>query len=188
MIEIDEIWKAVVDFEEIYKISNLGRIKRIKSRNGYKIDRMLKPMSRGERKYLYVDLCKNGIKKSKQIHRIVLEAFDRLPNVKEECNHINGIKADNRLKNLEWCTRSENELHKNRVLKYESLKGEKHGRSKLTNEEIKTIRHMYKDGLPQREIAKKFNVGQQNISCIVNHKNWKHIDQLPEALQEKYRA
>jgi hypothetical protein len=70
----------------------------------------------GKNGYLYVSLCRNGVKKIQSVHRIVAEAFldnpDNLPIV----NHINGIKTDNHADNLEWCDKSHDLLHSYRVL------------------------------------------------------------------------
>ena len=87
----------------IYEVSNLGRIRRI-GKN------ILKPChATGD--YLSVSLCKNCVEKRVLIHRIVAETFLENINNKSCINHINGIKSDNRIDNLEWCTQSENMLH-----------------------------------------------------------------------------
>lgn len=63
------------------------------------------------RGYLQVLLYEEGKPHPKKVHRLVAEAF--IPNLdnKPQVNHINGDKTDNRVKNLEWCTNSENQLH-----------------------------------------------------------------------------
>jgi hypothetical protein len=61
--------------------------------------------------YKAVDICVNGFKSKKLIHRLLAKAFIPNPHNKPQVNHINGIKTDNRLHNLEWCTSSENNYH-----------------------------------------------------------------------------
>lgn len=67
--------------------------------------------------YLLVDLYHQGVCKSLTVHRLVATAFVPNPSGKEQVNHINGNKADNRAENLEWATQSENQLHRYRILK-----------------------------------------------------------------------
>jgi hypothetical protein len=71
-------------------------------------------MNRG---YMQVALWKDGIGQKQLVHRIVATAFIPNPHNKPQVNHINGIKADNRVENLEWATESENQVHRYRVLK-----------------------------------------------------------------------
>ncbi len=94
-----EVWKKIDNFE-IYEVSNLGRVKGPK---GIK--------SRGNHKYHSVDLYINGKRYPKYAHRLVAEMFIPNPENKKEINHINGIKDDNRVENLQWVTRSENMKH-----------------------------------------------------------------------------
>ncbi len=75
-----------------------------------KTKRFLRPANNG-RGYLFVHLCSRGKTTNKYIHRLVAEAFIK-NNLNKYCvNHKNGIKIDNRVDNLEWTTRSENQLH-----------------------------------------------------------------------------
>lgn len=114
--EQDEIWKWVVGYENLYQVSNLGRVKsierRFESSNGERIIKeKLLAFEIDKDGYKRTNLRKNGVQKHKLIHRLVCEAFIPNTNKNPEVNHINGIKYDNRADNLEWCTRSQNEQH-----------------------------------------------------------------------------
>jgi hypothetical protein len=99
-----EIWKDVLGYQGLYKVSNLGNIYSTIT------NKQLKPImtSLG---YTKVWLYENKESKMFSIHRLVAIAFiDNVEN-KKDVNHINGIKHDNRLCNLEWVTNSENQKH-----------------------------------------------------------------------------
>lgn len=112
----EETWKPVKGFEGLYEVSDLGRVKSlIADRNGRKTSgfssRILKPGSDGCG-YLRVRLTgHDGNLHQWLVHRLVLIAFVGEEKGKPQANHINGIKSDNRLENLEWVTRSENMIH-----------------------------------------------------------------------------
>lgn len=101
--DVNELWLPIPGFEE-YLVSNLGRV------FSKKTNRVLKPVKNGSG-YLKVDLCKSGGVYPKKVHRLVLSAFCPTLDSTLEANHINGIKTDNRIYNLEWVTRSENIRH-----------------------------------------------------------------------------
>ena len=90
---------------------------------------------------------------------------------KPEVNHINGVKTDNLVENLEWCTRKENVTHAHKTGLIKPIKGKLHHNFKLTNEAIKEIRNLYDSGnFLQREIAEFYGVHQVTISEIILNK------------------
>jgi hypothetical protein len=107
---MNEIWKDVVGFEGFYKVSNFGEVRRIKK--GGSIDKS-KPLfqSTTHHGYKRTVLQKNGNIKNFFIQRIVAEAFIGPRPENFEVNHINYIRHDNRLENLEYVTKSRNKKH-----------------------------------------------------------------------------
>lgn len=127
-----EIWKDVIDYEGIYKVSDLGRIKSLNYNSSGK--EKIRELKTKESSYVVIILCSGSKetykRKSDRVHRLVAKAFIPNPKNKPAVNHINGIKNDNRLENLEWVTNSENELHAHRIgLKSSPMKG-KEGKNK----------------------------------------------------------
>lgn len=122
-----EIYKDIIDYENTYQISNLGNVKSLKrivnGRNG-KIKLKTKILKYSlVRGYKAVNIWKNGKYKNVKIHRLVGLYFVENKDNKKCINHINGIKTDNRVENLEWCTYSENLIHayKNKLNKNEKI-------------------------------------------------------------------
>jgi hypothetical protein len=106
-------------------------------------------------------------------HRLVALAFIDNPINKKTVNHKNGIKTDNRVENLEWCTNEENMKHAIET-GLKDQKGIKHHKCKLTEEEVLEIR---KIGFSQTRtsLSKKYGVSRNNILGIIRGNFWKHI-------------
>jgi hypothetical protein len=107
-----EVWKPVVGYDGLYEVSNFGNVKacaKPKLHRGHvqhTPERLLKPaIIRG---YCSVKLVKCGVYKNHYVHRLVAEAFIDNPNNLSEINHIDEIKSNNRVDNLEWCDRNYN--------------------------------------------------------------------------------
>mgnify|MGYP003362066879 FL=1 len=112
--EIEE-WKDIHNYEGLYQVSNLGRVKSLKRRSKFKIiyEDIIKKQTNVNHGYLIVSLSKNGKKKNFYVHRLVAEAFIPKTETKNDVNHINENKHDNRAKNLEWCTKKYNNNYGN---------------------------------------------------------------------------
>ena len=101
-LSVKETWRPIDDFSN-YEVSDLGRVR---SNITGKILRQ-----KNDRGYDRVQLYKDGVASSKCVHRLVGKAFLDNPSNKKEINHLDGDKRNNRVENLEWCTRSENLRH-----------------------------------------------------------------------------
>jgi len=132
----DEEWRPILGWEDLYEISNFGRVRSYhsRSRGGF-----LKPFPAGAG-YLQVRLCAGSEDRERSyIHQLVAWAFLNPPPIDGrlyEPNHKNGIKTDNRAENLEWRTHAENLQHANDT---QLRSVERRGR-KLTDEQVRLIR------------------------------------------------
>lgn len=108
-----EVWKDIPGYEGIYQVSNLGRVKGLKRKSeaGRNIREKIMRTPKKSNGYLTVGLFKEGKQKTKDVHRLVAETYIEANDAKNEVNHINGDKRDNRVTNLEWCDRSQNVKH-----------------------------------------------------------------------------
>ena len=124
----------------------------------------------------YRELILNG--KNHRVHRLVAEAFIPNPNNLPCVNHIDGNKQNNFVKNLEWCTHSENMIHAYQTGLEQPRCGEQHHAHKLTEDAVKYIKQLYvkrDKEFGAVALAKKFNVDRTTIHDIVRGKTWGEV-------------
>ena len=181
MADVQEIWRPVPGFEGEYEVSNLGKVRsldRIQHRsNGQSYcdfcikGRVLKPYLTGKNDgYCTVSLKHKNVK----VHRIVARSFLQPVEGKNEVNHINGNKHDNRASNLEWVTSGENGQHALTT----GLKrtGADVPNAKLTASDVYQIRRTYVKGdskFGAKPLSREYGVSNTTIRRIVRNKKWR---------------
>lgn len=175
-----EIWKDVPGWKSYYEVSDAGNVRSLprtikRRKYGRLFDvnwsgKPLKPAKTGNG-YLFLNFGRSGESTFFLVHRLVAMAFlppqEGLPNV----NHKNGIKADNRVDNLEWSNKSHN-AHHAIATGLSKEHSETHHSAKLKNSDIPKIRS---STLSYMKLGKIYGVSGTAIQHIKEGKVWRQV-------------
>lgn len=183
-----EIWKRIPGYGDRYKVSNLGRVKRLERRTKitqkntkyqFIIPEKILKGTKHKNGYIVVELVGG---RRYGIHTLVLMAFIGKCPKGMYCRHLNGVPDDNRLCNLKWGTPTENNRDK---IKHGTItNGEKVNTSILTEKQVKQIRKIFnaipikRKRVPRNTYTKlsaEFGVCKGAIANIVYRRSWKHV-------------
>ena len=159
-----EQWRDVVGYEGLYEVSNLGRVRNKCT------GKILKPRI-NVWGYYQINLHKDRVMKTKTVHRLVAEAW--IPRVdcdKDQVNHINEIKTENVVDNLEWCSINYNNswgTHNERVYQTHIDRGYiKHPeRRYLSRKEKNRLRYL--DNRDTNIAAAKRNIAKRRVKDLL---------------------
>ena len=167
-----EIWKDIPDYEGVYQVSNLGRIRSLdryikRGKSGFFKEGQIQKLQNNGNGYLYKQLKHEGRYRNFYIHRLVLMVFiGERPDGMVIC-HKDGDTTNNNLNNLRYDTPLENNIDQFR-----------HGieKGKLSNDDVLKVRKMYKDGYKTKEISEFFNVGKWVVQRINKGENYSWLN------------
>lgn len=177
-----EEWKDILGLEGRYQVSDLSRVRSLSWEQPHssggtsfvKKERVRKFKQPKTNRYIQLGMVtEDGIVMIYH-HRLVALAWIPNPENKPFINHKNGIKWDNRIENLEWCTKSENAKH-SFATGLQSNKGEKSPMHKLTEKEVLSIRARYAAGESSWKIFKSLDMSYTNVKDIIAKRTWGHI-------------
>lgn len=170
-----ENWKPAVGLEGLYEVSDMGRVRSVarETASGTRGGMALKLQN--FRGYSRAYMTNSGKSMNHFVHRLVAAAFiGPPPEGRYDINHKNGIKSDNCVANLEYCTKSENRKHAF-VIGLQSNRGTSHSQAKLDDETVVNIRRRVAAGEKQSDVAKDLGISQSNVSYVANGKRWSHV-------------
>lgn len=179
MAAIRENWLPVVGYEHFYEVSDLGRVAavshsvRTSTGKGWRHVNggLLKPSNNGLG-YLQVGLTRDGRRRQLLVHRLVMAAFVGPLPEGMEVRHGPGGSVDNRLANLSYGTKSENEKDKARDGTVPERRGEFNARSKLTWPIVEDCRRRSALGEPHRALAREHGVGASVMWRAIRGITW----------------
>lgn len=163
---------SVPGYEAFYEVSDQGRLRSSVDRHGTRAGHVLVG-GIDKDGYRVFALCCNQKRKSVRLATLVLRAFVGPVPKGMEPNHKNGIKADNRLINLEYVTKSINILHSRRELG--QCVGSRHGAALIDESRVFEIKRAMLSGQRNVDIAKRFRVGLCTVSAIRTGRQWRHV-------------
>jgi len=160
--------KIIPSYDGLYSVDSFGNVysNRRNITMGVSLDRYGR-----ERVHLY----RNGVRKNKQVHRLVAETF--LPDYSENLtvNHLDGNPRNNYVGNLEMCTVLQNLEHA-RLSGISDQRGVKHSQARLSEAEVIEIRRLSEEnGMGLTALAGMFSINYRHVWQIIERKRWKHL-------------
>lgn len=186
--KVEEIWRDIPNYEGIYKVSNKGSVKSLNrvenyTYKGYEVSRFRKGRILKQKNtydgYLESTLLKHGKPKCFRTHRLVAMAFNPTEKTGLEIDHLNCLKKDNRIENLEWVTNKENI---DRAIKNDLFNpvGSSNSNCQTSEEQVMMVRVLSNEGYTRRQVSEKVGIPKSRVKQIVTNVTWKNLPSCQE--------
>lgn len=182
---INEVWRKVPQYEGLYEVSNLGRVRNAQARKGTRLGKVLKNYI-GKKGYPVITLVGHGKRRLRKVHQIVAEVFIGPCPEGKMVNHRDGIKGNVRESNLEYVTDPENREHAkatglmasgnrhgSRTMPESRTIGERNPMARLTEQDVRTIKRRMNEGVTH--LAHEYEVSRSTIGDIKAGRTWAHL-------------
>ena len=168
-----EVWKWVPDFENVYKVSNTGKVLSFKkSKKGIEIGTVYK-----DQIYYHVQLRRRNYTLFTYIHILVAQLFIPNPQNKPCVNHKDFNPKNNYSSNLEWVTEKENTEYSRKHLYFNKERtGQRHPRSIFTNDQVSEMRKLRESGMKYSKIATIYGAKQNTVLQIFRKNYYPNTD------------
>ena len=160
-------WNLVPGFER-YGVSRCGKVRNMQTGRTLKFNTI-------KGGYLRVNLRAAGVGKHWLVHRLVILCWTGLDLTGLTVNHINHIKTDNRLENLELMTLADNISESHRAGIRPLMRGSTNGNSKLTPTLVRKIRQEHREGSTMAVIADRYGIWPGTVNQICKRRTWRHV-------------
>lgn len=180
----EEIWLPWPAYPHRYEVSSEGRVRSVSfTKHGANVNgafsfktkaRELRQFTNNQG-YMQLRLMVDGVKFTRKVHRMVAETF--LENLGElpVVNHINSIRSDNRVENLEWCTIQDNVKHSYDSGSNSNL-GTLHPAALFDEQTVLKIKLLGMQGRRPCDVARELDLEYHKVQKVLVRKNWKHIE------------
>lgn len=186
----NEVWKDIVDYEGLYQVSNLGRVKSLKrkvyagrNKMRWQYERILSNNKTNGNGYIVVSLNKESKSKNKYVHRLVAEAFLENPNNYKYINHKDQNTFNNNANNLEFCTAQYNSTYRDAHIK----RGLKHRNNLVNSKKVYQLdenENIIKEFPSMAEANRQLGTNHTSIYACINGRQkhafgykWKYADE-----------
>ena len=174
---MDVHWKAIADFPG-YEVSDLGEVRSISSPSSRRHGKVLK-RALNSKGYLCIGLYRGGKRYNARVHALVATAFlGERPSEKHEVAHNDGNPLNVAAANLRWATRADN--HADKLLHGTHNRGERHGLSRLTNEQAKSAIAQRNEGWSIKQLASEYGIAYGTMDKLLRGISWDWLPRPPK--------